>query len=377
MAGGFLGWTLYPLQNQISYFSSSGNSNSTLTMIVLGGIAVVIVTALVIGFVKNGVSGSGVKKTVGGGAVAPRKFSGFALQRLGASYGLDRDQIKLLEFVFRNDGVTDPGRVLADQTLLDRHFKRAGRSIEENSTNDSVVQERLARLYALRNALEAVPAAGGTPGKISDTMAAVLFTGRDNFPVKVISSRGEGIVVENPRNALGTPIRIPKGSRVTLSFLTKTSTGFSYDSRVTGFTENTHVPGLQLALLGKAKPLAQRKFRRKQTSINCAFSFVFEEEAASGRDRRPKLVVDRRRFSGTVLDISVGGCSMKTSAAIRAGSRLKLEMDAPNGPLITCLGQVLRINKSGAMGMVIHIKFLKVPRRAFNTINALVFGYND
>jgi hypothetical protein len=344
-------------------------------MIVLGGIGGAIIVALVIGFIKNGISAKGMGKA-GGAAVSPRRFSGMTFRRMAGVYGLSREQRKLLEFVFRNDDVTDPERVMADKVLLDRHFKRAYRTIEQGTGSSGEIQARLVKLFVLRNAIEAAPSSGEL-GKISENMAAVLFTGRDSFPVKVLSTKGGGILVENPRNALGTPIRIPKGSRVTLSFLTKASSGFSYESRV---TDTPALPregkGLLLVTIGRPKALAQRKFKRKQAVINCSFSFVIESKGKSRR-RGPKLVLDRRRFSGTILDISVGGCSLKTTTAIQAGSLLKMEIDSPRAPLVACLGRVLRINRSGSQRTVIHIKFVKVPRRAYNAINMLVFGYDE
>ena len=66
---------------------------------------------------------------------------------------------------------------------------------------------------------------------------------------------------------------------------------------------------------------------------------------------------------------------MKSAAPIQAGSRLKIDIQSEDAP-ISVLGQVLRSNRSAA-GTIIHIKFLKVPRRAFNAISALVFGYGE
>jgi hypothetical protein len=88
-------------------------------------------------------------------------------------------------------------------------------------------------------------------------------------------------------------------------------------------------------------------------------------------------VVDKRRCVGSVLDISAGGCSLKTTAAVQVGSRIKINIDYDDNFIISVLGQVLRSNRSGAAGTILHIKFLKVPRRAFNSISALVFGYDE
>lgn len=81
---------------------------------------------------------------------------------------------------------------------------------------------------------------------------------------------------------------------------------------------------------------------------------------------------------GNVLDVSIGGCSIKTVSPVQVGSRLKISIDYDENFVINVLGQVLRINRSGPSGaMIVHIKFLKVPRRAFNSISALVFGFDE
>jgi hypothetical protein len=89
------------------------------------------------------------------------------------------------------------------------------------------------------------------------------------------------------------------------------------------------------------------------------------------------MVVDSRRMTGSVTDISIGGCAIKTQISVPAGSRLKIEFDYTRGASpVAVLGQVLRINRSGIANTVIHIKFLKVPRKAMNVINTLVFEYS-
>jgi hypothetical protein len=185
------------------------------------------------------------------------------------------------------------------------------------------------------------------------------------------------VVTELPRNTLGTPLRLSRGTRVTLSFITKGSSGFSVDAHVNGTTKLNNETGLQLTHTGKTKALAKRKSRRRQVDIRCEFYFVNVQETGTGRKKVSKLVVDNRRFTGSVKDISVGGCALETNAPIQPGSRLKLNIDYDNASLITVLGQVIRTNKSGLSGMIIHMKFLKVPRRAYNSISALVFRYDE
>ena len=341
--------------------------------IVLIALAVIIAIAILVNLVRHGTGGSiGVSK-----GITPRKFNAITLYRIASSYGLDREQTKTLEYVFRNSAVTDPGRVMENMPLLDRHFRRAYKAIEKNSVTEEDAQERLAKLFSVRNVIEAAAGSNdaSTP-KLSENTPAVLIMEKDNYPVKVLSSRGHTVITEIPRNSLGSPVRVGKGTKLRLSFFTKSSNGFSLAGQVAGFLETDRGSGLQINHTGKLKPLVKRMYRRKQVSIKCAFFLVNLIESGE-KKKPPRLILDARKFTGSVQDISAGGCAIKTSASIQAGARLKINIEHNDNQYITVLGQVLRTNRSGAAGIILHIKFLKIPRRAFNSINAMVYNYDD
>jgi c-di-GMP-binding flagellar brake protein YcgR len=368
-----------PLQ-AVSYFKEDDPRAAAMLFTGLGALIVII---LIVNFIRKRVGPIGGSGRGGGSkavAVTPRRFSGFALNRLAASYGLTRDQAKVLEYVFRTNEVTDPARVLANPNLLDKHFRQAYRHIERNAESEEDAQQRLAYLFSVRNAIDSAQAPGGgikSTSQVAENMAAVISTGRDSYPVRVISSKADVLVVECPRNALGTPLRLTRGTRITLSFFTRSSKGYSFDTRVLGMSDVYGEPALQLAHSDRPKPLTQRRFRRKQSIISCTFSFVRVEEVGSGRKKERKMIVDKNVFKGTISDISVGGCAIKTTAAVSAGSRLKIEFLQEDARTVAALGQVLRTNRSGTVGTVIHVKFIKVPRRTMNCINAMVFEYNE
>jgi len=358
-----------------SYFKQD---NPVEGMILIVAVGVIVVISLAVNFIRHGISrpmaGAGKNS---GASITPRKFNAFTLHRIALSYGIDREQKKLLEYVFRNDGVTDPERVIKTPALLDRSFKRVFKTIEKNSTTDEDAQARLIKLFSLRNIIESSSGTSDSDSaRLSTNTPAILGNGRDNYPVKVLSSRGQNVVVEYPRNALGTPIRITKGTKVSLSFFTKSSNGFSYDGTAGSAVNTDRGQGLQITHSGEMKPLVKRKFRRRAANFRSEFNFVKVEETGTGKKMAAKLVVDNRKYIGIIQDVSVGGCALKTSAPIQAGSRLKINMDYDENYAINVLGQVIRTNRSAA-GTILHIKFLKVPRKAFNSISTFVFGYND
>jgi hypothetical protein len=362
--GGF-----YPLQG--IGFSTWKETNPRDVILFFIGLAAVIIFLIVLNYVRKQVApaGSGVAGT-------GRRFSGHTLRRLAGSIGLDRDQTKMLEFVLRNDNATDPRRVIGSANLLDRAFKRAYRTIERSAGTEEEAQEKFSLLFSTRNILESTIGEGGVGStrQVAENAAAVITIGNNSYPVRVISSRGENLVVENPQNALGTPVRLPRGGKAILSFFTKSSKGFSFESRILGVADSADGPVLQLVHSNQIRRLSQRRFRRRQTVTGCGFYFVYVEE--SGRKKEKKMVVDKRQLAGNIMDISIGGCSIKTNVNVPSGQRLKIEFMHENSTNIAVLGQVLRTNRTG-ISTIMHIKFLKVPRRSMNAINALVFEYSD
>jgi hypothetical protein len=310
-------------------------------------------------------------------APRPQRTSSSSVHKLSRSIGLDSSQAKMLSFVLKNDGVTDPERAIQSSTLLDRHFKRAYNAIGRISGSEDETQQKLSVLFATRNILEAATGGGmdiNSTRVIPENTPAVLILGENNYPIRVISSRGAYLLVETPLNSMGEPVFVEPGTPITLSFFTKSSNGFSIVSKVNGTAK---APGegqvLQITHSNAIKRLSQRRFRRRQTVLPVEFNLVRLEPGP--RKGEQKMVVDKRKATGKILDISVGGCSIQTSSAISAGVRLKIDFTADKQHVVA-LGEVLRTNRNRT-GTVMHIKFLKVPRKSLNIINALVFEYLD
>jgi hypothetical protein len=207
--------------------------------------------------------------------------------------------------------------------------------------------------------------------QLKDDTSLSIGYGKDRLNVNVISAKGDTLAVETPKNILGSQIKIPKGQRVSVMFFTRTNKGFSFESRVTGFSTLHGRPTMLLAHSGHLKFLSQRRYRRKHAVIPCFLHVVFVE----GSGKKQRLVVDKRRMNGSINDISVGGCSMKTNAPVNVGARLKIEFSQEDND-IAALGQVLRTNRTG-INTIIHIKFIRITQKSMNLINAFVYEYID
>ena len=364
---------IYPLQNAAPIPIKKADVHEVIIVFAVMGIVIFIIAILNV--IKNRYKISAFDGTNSGNS-NPRRFSLLTLYRLTNNLGLDREQHKMLEFVLKNDGVSDPERSLSSPNLLDRHFKRAYRTIERTSISEDEMNDRLSVLFAIRNIIETSLGTTTTTStrQIPENAAAVLAVEDTNYPIRVISSRGDSLVIENPLNNTGVPLRLPRGSKVSLSFFTKSSKGFLVESRVLGSSETADGPILQLVHSGQIKRLSNRRFRRRQTVISTAFYFVHIEESV--RKGEKKMIVDKRKFSGNILDISIGGCSIKTATSVSEGQRLKIEFTREDNSIVVALGEVLRTNRAG-VSTIMSIRFLRIPRKSLNSINAMVYEYVD
>ena len=350
---------LLPLQVTVTDFRfNSSNSNNAVILLVFVVIAVFIFLFYRF-FIK------GIKPESRGNTM-----SGFALRRIVRNLGFSHEQIKMLDYVFKTDNVTDPQKSLSTPFLLDRHFRRAYRTIGQASTGNNETQKRLSILFSTRNILEnsAFDMISSTQ-QIKDDVILTITYAKEPIKVSVLSARGDHIAVERPKTVLGTPIKIPKGTKLTAVFFTKSNKGFSFETRVVGYATMYGHSALQLAHSNQLRFLSHRKYRRKHAYIACFMFLVYVE----GSGKKQRLVVDKRRIAGNIEDISMGGCSIKTNAPVQVGARFKVEF-TQGGNSVAALGQVLRTNRTG-VSTVIHMRFLRVSQKSMNIINAFVYEY--
>ncbi|MDR0316595.1 MAG: PilZ domain-containing protein [Treponema sp.] len=336
--------------------------------------AIVVVIILVVANIirKN------ITPNIGGNqSHASRHLSIFSLRQLARNMGLDREQTKMLQFVFKLDGVTNPEQSLYNSDRLDSHFKLSYRHFMRTVPSQEELNNKLSLLFATRNVIEANSDNVETTStrQIPENTPTILMVSKNEYPVRIISSKEDCLLVTTPVDSTGNPLHLLAGITVNLSFFAKTSKGFYVETRVLGHSKTAKGQAvLQLVHSGQIKRLSSRRYRRRQVAIATNFFSVYIEDV--GRKKEKKMVVDKHCHSGSIQDISIGGCSIKTNAPVNSGSRLKIEFARNQGADIAALGQVLRTNKKG-ISTIMHVKFLKVPRNSLNLINGLVYGYAD
>jgi c-di-GMP-binding flagellar brake protein YcgR len=366
--------TLFLLQVSAKDFNfGSKPKTSPKDLLAVFVIIAIIVIALIIVNSRKGPQGkssggsSGGKSSGGGGSGF---LSVFTFHRIAKNLGLDNEQTKMLDYVFKTDQVTEPERSIKNPELLDRHFRRAYRILDQTQGNESENQHKIAVLFSTRNIIEnSVLEVLNSTRQIKDETKFTVLYNKDKLSLNVVSVKGDYIDVDAPKNVLGSQIKIQKGTRLTVLFFSKNNKGFSFETRVIGYANKQGRPVMMLAHSNHVRFLSQRRFRRRPANISCVLNLVIVE----GSGKKQHLIADKKKLQGAITDVSVGGCSIKVMNPLKAGAMFKVEFQISD-MILTALGQILRTNRTGA-NTIAHMKFLKLSQKSMNSINSFVYEY--
>ncbi|GMO39281.1 MAG: hypothetical protein Ta2B_18980 [Termitinemataceae bacterium] len=124
----------------------------------------------------------------------------------------------------------------------------------------------------------------------------------------------------------------------------------------------------------KATPKgAIRSFKRRELNVMCNYTAVDTVKEKNGNEMKKRLVLTKEKAGGELLNISLGGCAIKPSRKLKVGRLLKVEFSMKR-QAVGILGQVVRVNIDGRSS-VMHIKFLKITKKAQNIVNTVIFDY--
>jgi len=117
-----------------------------------------------------------------------------------------------------------------------------------------------------------------------------------------------------------------------------------------------------------------RQSLRKNLYAACTYTIVEEVTEKKNGQKITKLVLTDKIFTGIFVDISAVGCAFKSDKQCRTATKIKIEWTLDNIKM-AALGVVVRVNKDKS-GIVMHVKFLKVPDKAFFHISAFVYDWS-
>ncbi len=309
------------------------------------------------------------------------KYSKFAFRKQARKFGLSKIQIGTLEYIIKQYGIKNPFNLFSNSRILDKYLLRAINDVETRSLAEDIKEAQKLSIYRVkqiieRNAHSKKKFTSSNQLKLNQTLVLIPATG-GRFSSRVTSNLKRMLSAQIPFSDKGKEIRWKKNTKVQVYFLKSSGEGFSFMSKVLGYSKVLGVSSLLLQHSNTVKQAQQRRYRRKIIDRPAYFFPINIINTGSARRPLKKAVVESNRaVLGHVSDISSGGCSLNTSYPMKVGELIKIEFDTVEDSKVNAYGKVKQIQKSARYGTLMHIMFTKISRKNLNRINAYVYDFN-
>lgn len=305
-----------------------------------------------------------------------------AFKRAAAARGLDRREISLLQQV-ASQANSAPVRLLQSAGALDSALKRTFSSLENDPHPGVDKEARKLQLYRLKQKLERSGSGGtGNYGSTKQITLGQQVTVQDEegnrYQSKINGNLQKNLSLTVPVDARGNQVRWKKWTKLKIYFWKANGQGYSFQSKVLGYNVLRGVSSLFIQHSGSVNREQQRRYRRKEMNRPAYFYPVKVITAGSGKNIQKKAIVEHKKATlATVIDISAGGCSMKSNYPLGKGELVKIEFDTRKGNQVTAYGKVRGMAKSRPIGGVMHIQFTRLSRSNLNRINSYIYEFES
>ncbi len=345
---------------------------------VTGIIAVVIFGAFILFLViANNASGAG--KTGSGGNSRGTK-RGFRLN--ARKIGLSRPQLRTLENLAKRHNAGNLNNLLSSSAQLDNLLKKAIQSINGQSSSDAQKETQKLQLYRIKQLIERNATRKkvftGTKQLIAGTRIVLTPEGGGRYQSKILTNLKGVLAVSVPADNAGSQLRWKRWSKVNAFFWKSNGQGFSFSTKVNGYGKVRTFDALLLNHSNHIVQAQQRRFRRRSIERPTYFYPVRILTDGIGKNVKKRAIVENRRGTlATMLDISAGGCSIRSINPLTAGELIKVDFETEANAAVSFYGKVINTRKAHPHGGIMHIRFTRISKQNLNSINAYVYNYQD
>ncbi len=311
-----------------------------------------------------------------------RRYSKRLFRQMGKNMGLSKHHIEYLEHLVQATKVRQPMLIYTSAGLLDDVLRKGLYSVQRRTNLTEEQKERETTLiFEIKQLIEK-----NSRKKIGIKTTHLIKPGQiiefspehgGSYPSKVLSNLKDMLACLVPRDGAGNELRWKRGTKLRVSFWRDNDAGYSFLTKVLGYNV---VKGLPAVFIQHSKTLRReqkRRFKRKILERPCFFYPISIVEMGTGRKKTKRAVIHNNRKSlGTVLDISAGGCSIRSLTPLQRGSLIKIDFEIERNTPIIAFGKVRRVRTEKVKGGIMHIMFTRVSRKNLNQIYTYVYNFN-
>lgn len=353
-------------------FGDSKPTNNTPAYIGIGAALGIIIIIVLVARLASSRKGGGSEK-----AYRPGIF-----RKQGKKLGLPDNHIKILETLIKRYNINYPYNLLKNTSQLDQALSKAMREVEASAATAEVKASQKQALFRIKQIIELKSQKKQTlpttkQMKVNQALVLAPSSG-GRYRSRVVSVLPEALSVEAPLTPDGKLAVTKRWQTLKVYFWKESGSAFSFDTKVVGFKPAGSLQTLLLQHANHVTQSQQRRYRRKEVDRPAYYYRVNIVESGRGRKKTKEAVVDSQvRSLGTILEISAGGCSIKTTAPLQKGDLIKVQFEPVKRRPVVAFGKVRQISRRKPAGYVMHVMFTKVSRQNLNVINEYIYEFAE
>ncbi len=300
------------------------------------------------------------------------------LKQFCQAFRLTKDQSDFFIKLCKSNNINHPLRLIENKKALDELFTHTLKHLQGIVPSSREIEKNKTLLFTIREAIDNKRRAAKnitTTRSLQKEQPFTLITkGEEHYQMKVYQNITDGLVCPAPRDSFGNELRLPLWSGLQCLLSTRTGQSYQFNTRILRFESGLNETKMVLAHSNSIKPMPNRNHDRKLFETACYFSQVTVANVVNGRNTEHKFYPSLKAYGGTIIDISVGGCSIRTKEPLVQGEYLQIICNLEKKIEETIIGKVKRIvipaDKSAPL---MHIQFAKMSRATMNRIFSYIY----
>ena len=302
------------------------------------------------------------------------------LKTTGKKLGLAGEEIALLTDLCKTYKINELPLIAATEQCIAGPLKTLYKNIcaEENVVGEAQTEEKKLRLFIIIHKIEngkrnltmitnstAFPA--GLPATYTDENG-------EQYHVVIIENTDAEMIVSIPQKKDGSKVKPHPLSKISLTIQLKNGIAYRIFPRIVRYQQRKDFEEMVVTHTKNIKPMLQRRFKRMPVTLRCSFCAIKEIE----EDGTKRYESSPNSYPGIINDISAGGCRLRTAIPIREGRHIQISTDIAGKRIDSAIGVVVKSKKDAdGKTTVLHMRFVRMAKKARNIIFASVYNYDD
>lgn len=348
-------------------------SNNLTSVLVLVGIILLLIILVAVG----GKSGKTSGRTSKGGKY---KFSKGKFRKVARKLGLDKSQVHVLESLVKMFKLKTPMKLFSSPAYFDKVLAQAIAYLDDMSLPENTRESRKLVLYKIKQTIEnntAISSKLTNTKQLRTGQPVYVAVQRQNqkYKTKISANMRNYFTLTIPQTPFGQEVRFPRETKVVMYCEWHYGESYRFQSKILGYNNVRGNASMLVSHTGRIQRAHQRRYRRRNIDKAAYMYPVKILEMGIGKDKSRKAVIQQNlKTLGSLVDISAGGCAIKSNHPFGKNELVRVDFEAERGRPITVFGKIIRLNKNGRQGGTMHLTFTSISKKNINKINAYVYG---